>query len=259
MRLQKACGFCVVLLLCVFSSACFTIEKEIFLNADGSGELVLHVSVPDLPDDAKTASSGMDKNPAEEIEKFKKNVMTKLPPTVKLKEAKQVTQNGVLNFYAVLEFKDLKDTENILSSIGDDGMSDVTKGQAEWTSRLEKTGDKTAYTEKFLMDVSEKDKPPAAPKKTAAPAKGRNTQTGKSKSQVSGESPAIDLNSPEFGEKLQLMVLSLVKLRFVLHTPSPITTSNADIILDKNRMAVWNCSLLQFAKDKKPIEMKAIF
>jgi len=47
-------------------------------------------------------------------------------------------------------------------------------------------------------------------------------------------------------------------MRFVLHTPAPITDSNADIVLNHNT-AVWNCSLAAFAKDKHAIEMKASY
>jgi hypothetical protein len=66
------------------------------------------------------------------------------------------------------------------------------------------------------------------------------------------------LNSPEFGEKMQL-VMSLVRMKFVLHAPSPISESNADMMLNQNRIAVWNCSLIKFATDKHPVELKAIF
>ena len=44
----------------------------------------------------------------------------------------------------------------------------------------------------------------------------------------------------------------------MLHTPTPITDSNADIVLN-GKTAVWNCSLAAFSKEKKAIEMKACF
>jgi hypothetical protein len=259
MKLKRAFGFCVVMLCGFFTSACFTIEKEIFLNADGSGELLLHVSVPDLPDDAKSTSAGIGKNPAEEIDKFKKNVMTKLPLTVKLKEAKQVKQNGVLSFYAVLEFKDLKDTENILSGIGNDGLDEFSKGQSQWSLQLDKSAGRTTYTEKVFLDMSASNKPASPPVSTKKSGPPRGRQNRKTAPQASTNRAAIDLNSPEFGEKMQLLVMSLVKMRFVLHAPSPISESNADIMLNQNRIAVWNCSLIRFVTDKHPVEMRAVF
>jgi hypothetical protein len=59
-------------------------------------------------------------------------------------------------------------------------------------------------------------------------------------------------------EQFKPLILSIVRMRFVLHTPTPITESNADIVLNSNT-AVWNCSLAAFSKDKKAIEMKASF
>src|SRR5438128_10879381 len=62
----------------------------------------------------------------------------------------------------------------------------------------------------------------------------------------------------DFEEQLKPLILSLMRLRFTLHTPAPITSSNADIVLGE-RTAVWNCSLSKFAKEKTPIEMKASY
>jgi hypothetical protein len=53
-------------------------------------------------------------------------------------------------------------------------------------------------------------------------------------------------------------MLSMVKMRFVLHTATPIVESNADVIMNGNT-AVWDCSLAAFLKNKKPIEMKATY
>ncbi|MEW6125857.1 MAG: hypothetical protein AB1757_02235 [Acidobacteriota bacterium] len=255
--MKRILGFVLLLLVGVFNAACFSIEKEIFLNADGSGELVLHISMPDMPDDVKSTPVG-DKDPAAEIEKFKRDIMTKLPPTVKLKEAKQVKQNGVLGFYAVLEFKQLRDTEKILTSFGESGIEDFASGQSEWTVQFDKQADHSSYTERFFINVDESKKttPPPAKNSTSS---GKPSTTGKRATQKPATAdPNIFGDSKEFEQKMQMLALALVKMRFVLHAPSPIKATNADILL-KDRIAVWNCSLLNFAKDKKPIEMKATF
>jgi len=64
--------------------------------------------------------------------------------------------------------------------------------------------------------------------------------------------------SNDMAEQLKPVLLSIVRMRYVLHAPSPITETNADIVLNE-RTAVWNCSLVAFIKNKKPIEMKASF
>jgi hypothetical protein len=275
MKLKSAVGVCATLLFSVFTSACFTIEKEIFLHADGSGELVLHVSLPDLPEKMNETPGVLQTNATVEIDKFKKDVMTKLPETVKLKEAKQVKQNGVLSFYAVLEFKNLKDTEAIFSEFGKSNLNEFSKGSAsQWTSQLEQKDGRTTFTERILMDVSEPSKTlaePARPPATKNPpaAKGRTTA---SKSKVGGartkepppgfasaKPPEIANDSRDFEEQMKPLFLSLVSMRVVLHAPAAIRESNADLVFGNHRIAVWNCSLIKFFKDKKPIEIKATF
>jgi hypothetical protein len=276
MRIKRVLGLCVVLFCGVFSTACFTIEKEIFLNADGSGELVLRISVPDVPEKTDAAAPGVtQKSAADEIDKFKKEVMTSLPPTMKLKEAKQVKQNGIISFYAVLEFKDLKDTDAIFAKLGQNELNEISPGKAsQWNAKLEKRDGKTVYSESLLMDVDEA-KTPAKASQTAPPpkqppaAKSGNAQGRKTKGAkktralppgfVSAKPPEIADGAKDFEEQLKPLFLAMVTLRFVLHAPAPITESNADIVLHNNRIAVWNCSLVKFATEKTPIEMKAIF
>jgi hypothetical protein len=275
MKLKRALGFCALVLLSVFSSACFTIEKEIFLNADGSGELILRISIPDLPENLNGAPGVPQGTASQEIDKFKKDVMTRLPETVKLKEAKQVKQNGVLSFYALLEFKNLKDTEAIFAELGKSNTSEMSTATAsEWTSQLEKKDGKTIYTERIAVDVGNSSKtllnPTTSPAKNdPPPAKSRKTPakrgTSAKKTQeppsgfVSAKSPEISDMAQSFEEQLAPLLLAMVSIRVVLHTPAPISESNADILLSNNRIAVWNCSLIKFSKEKKPIEIKATF
>jgi hypothetical protein len=50
MRLRRVAGYAIIGLCCLFSSACFSIEQEIFLNADGSGDVVVFISQPHMPE-----------------------------------------------------------------------------------------------------------------------------------------------------------------------------------------------------------------
>ena len=260
MNWKRVGGFFIIVLFGVFNAACFSIEKEIFLNADGSGEMVLHVTMPDLPEDTATGTVRIEKTPAAEIEKFTQDIMTKLPPTIKLREAKQVKRNGMIGFYAVLEFKDLKETEKILTGFGENGLNEFANGQSEWTVQLDKQAGNINYAERFFINMDESRKGAAPPAKSSAPAKGHATPNKKpsSKNAPGKPNPPATGDSQALDEKMQILAWSLVNMRFVLHTPAPIKESNADMIL-KDRIAVWNCSLLNFVKDKKPIEMKATF
>jgi hypothetical protein len=43
-------GYALIIACCLFASGCFSIEQVIFLNADGSGDLVVFISLPYFPE-----------------------------------------------------------------------------------------------------------------------------------------------------------------------------------------------------------------
>jgi len=145
----------------------------------------------------------------------------------------------VRGIYAVMQFKQLKDVEGLLSSFGKSSVKESEFGDsALWSIAAERAGDRNLFTQKFLLTLEDKKKAKAGAAKPA------------------DDKAAEGMNDLE--EQLKPLILSLMRLRFTLHTPAPITSSNADIVLGE-RTAVWNCSLSKFAKEKTPIEMKASF
>jgi hypothetical protein len=237
----------IIVACCLFSAACFSIEQEIFLNADGSGEMVLFISLPDLPEKAGPVEAGK-KDPAQALADFRKEMTSALPPTIKVKQIKDVKQNGVQSLYAVFQFSRLEEIQRVLADFGKSSLKEGEIGSdPEWSLRIEKAGGRTSYTQLFHLDVDAKAK---------AEVKAEVTVNGKK--QQAEKKPEEDKASKELEEQLKPLLLSIVRMRFVLHAPAPITGSNADIVLNE-RTAVWNCSLAAFAKDKKPIEMKASF
>lgn len=239
----RYCGYGLALTVCFFATGCFSIEQEVFLNADGSGELVVHVSMPDLPEDMLKSQAGAvtKKSPGQDIEEMKKELTASLPPTVIVKQVKEVRQNGALGFYIVFGFKDLKDMDQVLANFGKGSLKEgELKGKSEWMARLRKVGNKTQYSGRFLLDLD------ASAKKEATVKTGEKTTTAST-------------TDDDFSKQLMPLLLGSMRLRFVLHTPTPITETNADIVLNE-RTAVWNCSFIAFWKDKnKPIEMRAVF
>ena len=248
MNIRRMIALAVIIPACLCATGCFSIEQEIFLNADGSGDLVVFISLPDLPEKMGGAEMTQKKTPADALAEFKKELTTALPPTVKLKEAKEVKQNGVQSIYAVFSFKQLQDIQRVLANFGKGSLKEGDIGSdPEWSLQIEKKENKTFYTQKFLLDVDAKAK---------VEAKAEVTVNGKKQEQK--QTPEEDKASKEMEEQLKPLMLSIIRMRFVLHAPSPITDTNADIVLSGNT-AVWNCSLAAFAKNKKPIEMKASF
>lgn len=232
----------------LFATGCISIEQEIFLNPDGSGEMVIFLSLPDFPEKMGAAEVGAKKNPADTIADMKKELTTALPPTITLKEAKEVKQNGVQSMYIVFHFKSLDDTQRVLANLGKGSLKEGDIGSdPQWSLDIQKKGNKTFYTQKFLLDVDSK----AKAEVKAEVKVGEKTQP---KPETAEEAKA----SKEMEDQFKPLILSIIRMRFVLHAPSPITDTNADIVLNE-RTAVWNCSLAAFAKEKKPIEMKATF
>lgn len=248
MNLRRMFGFAIIGICCLFSSGCFSIEQEIFLNADGSGDLVVFISLPDFPEKMGGAEITPKKTPADALAEFKKELTTALPPTITLKQAKEVKQNGVQSLYAVFHFNKLEDIQRVLANFGKGSLKEGDFGSdPQWSLQIEKKDNKSFYTQKFLLDVDAKAK---AEVKTEVTVNGQKQEQKKS--------PEEEKASKEMEEQFKPLILSIVRMRFVLHTPTPITDSNADIVLN-GKTAVWNCSLAAFSKDKKPIEMKATF
>ena len=236
--MKRLAMFCSVLVFCLFSSACFSFEQEVFLNPDGSGELFLYISMPDLPDEMMKAGPDLNKKtPADAMAEFKKEMLSGAS-ALKVKEVKEIRQNGARGVLAVFQFRDIKDIGPAFASLGKSTMKEGEfKGNNEWSVRVDKVGARSNFTGRMLFDMDETK--PAKPK----------AEEGK------GEA-SIEMKGLE--EQLKPLFLGMIKMRFVLHTPSPITDTNADMVLQGNT-AVWNCSMAAFAKEKKPIVMKASY
>ncbi|HXG64753.1 MAG TPA: hypothetical protein VNO70_06575, partial [Blastocatellia bacterium] len=58
MKASRLFGLASVAALCLLATGCISIEQEIFLNPDGSGEFVFHISLPDLPPDMAKSAPG---------------------------------------------------------------------------------------------------------------------------------------------------------------------------------------------------------
>lgn len=276
----KLFGLGLLLALGVLTSGCISIEQEIFLQPDGSGDLLLLISLPDLPDNAKGGMSAGD--PAEAMQKFKTEIAAKLPPTIKLKEAKELRRNGTLGFYALFQFKDINEVQAVMANV----MKESTQGMpggggpakpSEWNVKLVKQGAATSFTQTFYADMSDAKvetsgnvevsvKPQAKPAsaRAAAPPNGHTGRRAAGKTSAKTAAKTPDEPDPSGGMKMEgmeglaQMMLGAIKFRFTLHTPTPITSSNADLVLG-GKTALWNCSLAAFAKEKKPIEMKASY
>jgi hypothetical protein len=251
MNKRQLCGIVVGGFLCLMTTACFSIEQELFVNQDGSGELALHVSMPDLPEDMMKSEKPGNQKPADDIAKMKSDFVAGLPPTVKLKEVKEVKQNGALGFYLVFQFKDVSDLGPIFDTFNKGTLKEGDiKGNSKWTASIARVGDKTQYTGTVLVDISDK--------KPAGDLKSGPKPGGQSGAKEGAKESRSDTSLDDFSKQLEPLLLGTVRLRFVLHAPAPITDTNADIVLNR-RMAVWNCSLIAFTKDKKPIVMRATY
>jgi len=293
--------YLMILLVALFSlltSGCISIEQEIFLEADGSGDMVMHISLPDLPEammkNSPAAAPGQP-DPKEMMEEMKKKFASGLPPTVQLKEAKEVKRNGAFGFYIVLHFKQLSELESALDSFSKDSLGEKEGEQKKndksyWKVTQEKKGDLTVITQRMFMDLTDafgknpldgdKEKvaetavtvePISAPKaKPKQPAKRTSRRAGRVAAPAPKEeefqpppmspNPMKDLMDEE---AMQMVFSSMFKFRFVVHAPKNFTETNADIVLN-GKTAIWNASFGAFisakdSKEKKELEMKVVY
>jgi hypothetical protein len=272
-----------VMVLCLMTSGCISIEQEIFLEPDGSGDLVINISMPDLPEAIKKNTPPSPQDPQKMFNDIKQKFAAEMPPTIKLKEAKEIQRNGAIAYYMVVHFNRLDDVTSMLSKFSKDGLNKNpgSKDDSLWNVRLEKAGDLTVISQSFYADMTEAPETdkrpiekvvdvvtevkvppesapkPAAKKPTRQPARGAKPAAPKEENnfQTMGN-PGMNGLMDE--ETINKIVSSLFKLRFVLHTPKTIAETNADIVLNGNT-AIWNATFGAFVKDKKPIEMKVTY
>jgi hypothetical protein len=285
-----------VAVLCLLTSGCYNIEHEIFLEPDGSGDMVMYMSMPDFPAmmDAMKDLKKDGSNPQEDLQKLideiKQKFTNELPPTIKLKEVKEVRRHGAFAYYIVLRFNQLSDVNSMIDKFVKEGLSKAAPSAASkiesfWKIQMEKAGDLTMITQSFYFDFEaigealEKGKKEGekALSDSPAPPKSQASVTPKSGSKPARKAPtrrtppSDELVTPKadpafddamkalFSEGLiSMLVSSILKMRFVLHAPKNITETNADIVLN-GKIAIWNASLGAFITEKKPVEMKVTY
>jgi hypothetical protein len=150
------------------------------------------------------------------------SITAKLPPSVTLESNKEIRQHGARGIYTVFRFKQLRDAQEILPTLGQSAMRFLKfreKPALRHTLQAAKKNSSTDFLQSYLVTLSDADL-------------------------------ESDWTSPE--------IFGVIRLRFALRAPQPIRETNADIVLNGD-YAVWNCSFLQFVHHKKPIEMKAVF
>ena len=286
-----------LILLSLLSAGCISVEQEIFLEADGSGDMVMHLSLPDIPEalmkNSPAAGSGQP-DPKEMIEELKKKFAAGWPPTVQLKEAKEVKRNGAFGFYIVLHFNQLHDLETALDQYSKEGFADKESGAKKkddsyWKIALEKKGNLTTVTQRMFIDFagsmggmdgllgSDKaktpepvviDEPPPTPKaQPKQPAKRTGKRTGRAAKPAAPVEKEEEFQPPPMapdamkglfeGEAMQMVFSSLFKFRFILHAPKNFAETNADIVLN-GKTAFWNASLGAFIGETDSKEKKEL-
>jgi hypothetical protein len=203
--------------LCLMTSGCFSIEQEIFLKPDGSGDMVITLSMPD-PELMKMNAPTPQQDPLKLFDEFKQKFANDLPPAIKLKEAKELRRHGVTAFYIVLHFNQLNDVNPINDKFAKEApeeflkefwgelldekrplQSTAHKVESFWKIQLEKTGDLTMITQRiFYADTGgamagktktgkqESAKPPSD---SPAPDKSQTSVTPKSGSKPARKAP----------------------------------------------------------------------
>ena len=290
-----------VALFSLLSAGCIGVEQEIFLQPDGSGDMVMHLSLPDIPEELmknSPAAGAGQPDPKQMIEELKQKFSAGLPPTVQLKEAKEVKRNGAFGFYIVLHFKQLSDLETALDNYSKEGLGDKETAPKKndnsyWKIALEKNGNLTTVTQRMFIDFAgamgegllggDKAKPSEsavneepAPKEKSTPAtstKRAGKRTGRAATQSSKKEPDSPQTPSDMppdlmkglmeGDMMNLMFSSMFKFRFIVHAPKNFTETNADIVLNGNT-AIWNASLGAFigekdSKEKKELQMKVVY
>jgi hypothetical protein len=148
-----------VMVLCLMTSGCFNMEQEIFLEPDGSGDLVFSFSMPEFPETAMKDASQQD--PRKLIDELKQKLPAGLSSSIKLKEAKEIKRNGVMAYYLVLHFNQLSDVDALFNEVIK-GLSEKDKAKPSPSKddfllkiKLEKDGELTVINQSFYANILE--------------------------------------------------------------------------------------------------------
>src|SRR5436853_1138276 len=143
MDIRRLAGSGLIIACCLLATGCISIEQEIFLNADGTGEVAVIISLPDFPEKMGGAEITSKKSPAETLAEFKKELTTALPSSITLTEAREVKQNGVQSIYAVFHFKQLEDVQRVLANFGKGSLKEGDIGTSpQWSLQVDKKDNK---------------------------------------------------------------------------------------------------------------------
>jgi hypothetical protein len=249
MRANRLFVVCFVAVACAVSTGCISFEEEVFLNQDNSGEFVLQLSMPDFPDSMTKGSptNAVEKSPQEQLADLKQQLTAGLPSSVALEQIKEVREHGSIGFYAIFKFKNVRDIEPALAALGKGNGKTGLSDNSQWKMAIENIAGKNVFTSSVYYQIQDdKEKQPDR--------KPENTQSAGSAAQPA---KSTDMGS-DLDQQLEPLLMGMIRMRFVLHTPSKITDSNADIVLRDNT-AIWNSSMIAFLNSKKPIEMRATY
>lgn len=216
-------------------SGCFTIEHEIFLKNDGSGTFIMHITMPNPP-----KKEGETVKPQEDPEQIMKDIKTALNEIkvtgLTVKDVKEIEKNDLGQIYIVFEFQDIKTLVPALQKLNEAGNKESKQKdemKMDWLIDLKKDGDKTKFASSYAFEFK--------PEK-------KNEKKEKTKEDEEWEKMAQDMLTT---------MLSMAKVRFVLHAPKDFTQTNADITFGSQ--AVWESSLSAFMQKGKKLEMEASY
>ncbi len=236
-HVQRLFAVCFLFVCAVFLSGCFTIEQEIFLKEDGSGTFLIHITMPNPP-----KKEGEPAKPEEDPEKIMSEIKTGMDELkitgLKVKDVKEVSKNDLAQIYIVFEFQDIKTLIPALKKLEETGNKKAEKKEdmdISWTLDLKKDGAQTTFLSTYAFAFKPEQKKDAKKEKT--------------KEEEEWEKMAEDMMTT---------MLSMAKVRFVLHAPKDFIKTNADMTV--GNQAVWEGAMSSFVgKSPKPLQMEATY
>ncbi len=227
---------CVSLCFCALMfSGCFTIEHEIFLKDNGSGTFIIHITMPNPPK-KEGEPAKPEEDPAQTMKDVKAAMDTLKVEGLTVKDMKLIEKNDLGQIYLVFEFQDIKTLIPALKKLNEAGNKESKqKDQVDmdWQLELKKEGGTTHFTSSyaFTFQPEQKEKKPAKTKE--------------------------DEDMEKMAEDMLTTMLSMAKVRFVLHAPKDFVSTNADITF--GNQAVWESSLSAFIGKGRKLEMEASY
>ena len=226
--------FSFFLLFVVFCmTSCLEMTERIQLNPDGSSDISLHISLPDIPDDKKKSAPAKEKDLDKEVEAVFSSVQK---DGLSLKKGREETITGIKYFTLIGSAEKIYDLKNLYFQMKKGGKNkEEDKSKEAFEEIFSKSRFEVKKTKKGVLQITRSFSPPKIKKLKKSSKKVKNQEA-------------------ELGKELEDAFLNVFRIRFEFHSPTKVVHSNAPTVFGRDLR--WETTLGYLMKNSFDIKIE---